>query len=283
MEVSYFDRTARGRLIVTGHDRKDLLHRLATHDVLSLGPGKGRAVCFCTLKGRLIDWTLLLDRGGDLLLLTANPERLAGHILQYTITEDVTVRNYIAVEIVVCGPGARAFVGVDLEPWCHATRRLADVEVLVARIEPLLGEAYAILAPDAMSLRRVLAEVGRALAPADVDAARIRAGIPSWPNEINEEHNPWEAGLDASISLHKGCYVGQEVIARLHTYAKVQRRLRRLRLEAPRAPGEPVTSGGREVGRLTTVAGTEALAYLDIEHAAPEAALDGARILPFER
>jgi len=282
MELAHFDRTARGRLIVGGHDRKDLLHRLATHDLLALSAGQGRAVCFCNAKGRLIDWTVALDRGDDLLLLTGNPERLSGHIQQYTITEDVTVRNYIAVELVVCGPGARGFLEVNLDPWCHTTRRLGEVEVLIARVEPLLGEAYVVLAPDAVALRRVLAERGRALSPEQVDELRIRAGIPAHPAEINEEHNPWEAALDASVSLHKGCYVGQEVIARLKTYDKVQRKLRRLDLDGPRSPGGTVTRDGSEVATLTTVVGARGLAYVDVEHAAPGTALDGARVVPFD-
>ncbi|MHC4547977.1 MAG: CAF17-like 4Fe-4S cluster assembly/insertion protein YgfZ [Planctomycetota bacterium] len=282
MEVAYFDRTARGRLILTGRDRVDLLHRLATNSVLGLTPYHGVATCFCTNKGRMIDWTVILDRGADLLLLSGNPERLSGHIQQYTITEDVTVRNYMAIEIVVCGAGAAGLLGVELEPWAFTDSNYGGVKVQIARIEPLLGEAYAILAPDAVALRRILAERGRSLEESDVDAIRVRQGLPAFPNEINEGHNPWEARLDDSISLTKGCYIGQEVIARLNTYDKVKRRLAGLRLERPMERGDALTKDADQVGSLTTVAGDRALAYLDVELTEPGTALDGARVVAFE-
>jgi folate-binding protein YgfZ len=282
MEVAFFDRTARGRLIVTGRDRVDLIERLATNRVIGVEEGQGVATCFCTAKGRMIDWTVVLNRGDDLLLLSANPERLSGHIQQFTITEDVTVRNYMAIEIVVCGPGAAELLGVRLDPWAFTDTVLGEVKVQVVRVEPLMGEAYAVLAPDAVALRRLLEDRGRRLEPADVDAVRVRQGIPAFPNEINEHHSPWEAGLDDAISLTKGCYIGQEVIARLNTYDKVKRKLVSLRLEGPMESGEEVTREGGGVGFLTTVAEGAALAYVDVELAVPGTALDGATVAAFE-
>ena len=282
MEVAFYDRTARGRLIVTGRDRADLVDRLATNRVIDVGERQGVATCFCTARGRMIDWTVVLNRGNDLLLLSANPERLSGHIQQFTITEDVTVRNYMAIEIVVCGPGAAALLGVQVEPWAYADTILGEVKVQVVRIEPLMGDAYAVLAPDAVALRRLLEDHGRRLEPGDVDEVRVRQGIPAFPGEINERHNPWEAGLDDAISLTKGCYIGQEVIARLNTYEKVQRRLCTLRLEQPMQGGEEVTQDGEGVGFLTTVVAGAALAYVDADLAVPGMALDGATIVAFE-
>ena len=277
MQLGFFDRTTRGRLIVTGRDRKDLLHRLATNSIEGLEPGQGTSCCFCTPKGRMIDWCVVLDRGDDLLVLTANPERLSGHIQQYTITEDVTVRNYMAIEVVVCGAKAKGLLGVDLDPWCFTEVAIAGVKVQAVRIEPLAGDAYSLLAPDAVALRRLLAEQGESLGAPDVERLRIRWGIPAFPNEINENHNPWEAGLAGAISLHKGCYIGQEVIARLNTYDKVKRRLVSLRLARTGLRGEPVIAGGEEVGNLTTVSGDIALAYVATDLPGP---LEGAEIAP---
>ncbi|MBW2415280.1 MAG: hypothetical protein JRG76_12305 [Deltaproteobacteria bacterium] len=282
MDIGFFDRTARGRLIVTGRDRADLVDRLATNRLSGLAAGQGAATCFCTAKGRMIDWTVVLNRGSDLLLLSANPERLSGHIQQFTITEDVTVRNYMAIEIVVCGPGAAGLLGVQLAPWEFTDAFLGEVKVQIVRVEPLMGEAYVVLAPDAVALRRFLEDHGKRLEPRDVDRARVRHGIPTFPNEINERHNPWEARLDDAISLTKGCFVGQEVIARLITYEKVQRKLARLRLERPMAGGEEVTREGEGVGYVTTVSGSGALAYVDVELAVPGTALDSATVVAFE-
>lgn len=280
MDLAFFDRTTRGRLIVTGRDRKDLLHRLATNAIAPLTIGRGTPTCFCTSKGRLIDWTVVLDRGDDLLLLSGNPERLAGHILQFTITEDVTVRNYMAIEIIVCGPGAAEFLGVRLEPWQFTDAALGGVKVQIVRVEPLFGEAYAILAPDAVALRRMLQERGKHLDPAEVEALRVRSGIPAVPNEINEETNPWEVGLDEAISLTKGCYVGQEIIARIHTYKKLRRRIAGLHLEAPVPAGTRLSRGGSEVALVTTVSAERALALVDVECLAPGTVLEGATVVP---
>lgn len=279
MDVAFYDRTGRGRLIVTGRDRLDLLHRLATNSLLDLEPGRGVQTCFCTPKGRLIDWTVVMDRGDDLLILSGNPDRLSGHIQQYTITEDVTVRNYMAIEVVVCGPAAASVLGIELDPWAFLDKDFAGVRIQVVRIEPLMGDAYAVLAPDAVALRSLLAKQGRALLPEEVDELRVEACIPAHPNEINEDHNPWEAGLEDAISLVKGCYIGQEVIARLNTYDKVRRKLVSLRLDRSFEQGAPLLQDGEEVGELTTVVGPRALGYVDVEQAAPGTALDGAFVI----
>jgi len=274
MDVAFYDRAGRSRLIVTGRDRKDLLHRLATNPVAQLQRGCGIVTCFCTSKGRLIDWSVVLDRGDDLLVLTANPERLAGHIQLYTISEDVTVRNYMAIEIVVCGPDAARLLAVDLDPWCFVERDLAGVRIQVARIEPLWTDAYALLAPDAVALRRLLGEEGKVLDPYEVNRLRVEAGIPAFPNEINERHNPWEAGLFESVSLRKGCYIGQEVIARLNTYDKIRRRLARIECARPLEAGDALTVGGEVCGEVTTVAGDRALGYVATASARPGVKLD---------
>jgi folate-binding protein YgfZ len=122
-----------------------------------------------------------------------------------------------------------------------------------------------VLAPDAVALRRLLAEQAKALEPHEIDELRIRSGIPAFPNEINERHNPWEARLDDSLSLTKGCYIGQEVIARLNTYKKVQRRLSGVTLSARVGPGDPLTKEEEVVGEASTVAGSRALAFIDTD------------------
>ncbi len=279
MDAAFFDRTARGRLIITGRDRRDLLHRLCTNDIASLTAGQGRSTCFLNRKGKMIDWTVVLDRGDDLLVLTATPQRIAGHIQGYTIAEDVTVRNYMALEIVVCGPDAAQILGVQLEPWSHINIRLGEVDVLVARIEALWGDAYGILAPDAVALRRRLSQDARPIEPDEVDFLRVKSGIPACPNEVNERYNPWEARLDSAISLEKGCYVGQEVVARLRTYDKVQRRLVGLQLDGAREAGDTLTHGENEVGAITTVAGELALGYVEHGLWEPGTALDGATVV----
>jgi folate-binding protein YgfZ len=280
MHLGFFDRTSRGRLIVTGRDRTDLLHRLSTNVLVGLTSRQGVATCFVSAKGRLIDWTIVLERGDDTLLLAGNADRLSGHIQQYTITEDVTVRNYMAIELIVCGTGAKEILGVDLAPWECTERVLGEVNVQIVRIEPLAGDAYAVLAPDAVALRRMLAGHGTQLDEPAITALRVAAAIPAYPNEINERFNPWEARLAPFISLTKGCYIGKEVVARLNTYEKVQRKLSVLALERAFQEGDVLyADDGSEAGVVTTVAGDRALGYVAVAHLTPGTLLRDATVL----
>ena len=116
------------------------------------------------------------------------------------------------------------------------------------------------------------------LEPHEVDALRVRDGIPAFPNEINEQHNPWEARLDDALSLTKGCYIGQEVVARLNTYKKIRRKLVRLDLQWPMEAGTEIAKEGEVIGRLTTVAGLKALAYVDTDLLEPGTTFDSATV-----
>jgi folate-binding protein YgfZ len=89
-----------------------------------------------------------------------------------------------------------------------------------------------------------------------VEVLRVLAGLPSHPFELNEDHNPWEARLHDAIALDKGCYVGQEVIARLHTYRKVARQLVRIAIAGPvPEPGAAVHAGDEVIGTVTSAVG----------------------------
>jgi folate-binding protein YgfZ len=118
-----------------------------------------------------------------------------------------------------------------------------------------------------------VAEVG----PACVEILRVAAGLPAHPHELNDEHNPWEARLQDTVSLTKGCYVGQEVIARLNTYKKVAKQLVRIAVPGTvPAPGSAVRSGDESIGVVTSAVEIPdgsgrcvALAYVRDEDAVP--------------
>ena len=110
---------------------------------------------------------------------------------------------------------------------------------------------------------------------------RVEQGLPLLGRELTQDYNPWEAGLDLAIHLDKGCYIGQEVIARLDTYDKVKQHLVGLRLSAAELPttGQPLRDGAREVGRITSAVhspslGPIALAYVRRSACAAGTALD---------
>lgn len=266
------DRSDLGRLFVSGRDALDLLHRLTTQDLRSLGPGQGTAAAFVTAKGRLIDWVTLHVLENHLLCLTG-PGRsvaVADYIDRYTFREEVKVqiadRSHGTLGLFGSSARERAarLFGESAadRPLHHPVAvRLGGVAAVLARTFPLAGGGYHLTATTGAmpGLRTAILEGSPGLIEADaacLEVLRIEAGLPAAGRELTEDYNPWEARLHDAISLNKGCYVGQEVIARLNTYKKVARSLVRLRIESgvPAPGARLVRQGDDAIGTLTSVA-----------------------------
>ena len=284
------DRMDLGRLEIIGKDAADLLHRLTTNDVRGLAPGQGTATAFVTNKGRLVDLVILHHLDDRLLCLTG-PGRsavVAATIDRYTFREDVKVRDLERSHGTIGLYGARAseraaaLFGPEAaeRPLHHAKAvGFAGATAILARTFPLGGGGFHLTAEaDALpALRRGILGNSPGLlvaGPECIEALRIEAGLPLAGHELTEEYNPWEARLQDAISLNKGCYVGQEVIARLNTYKKVSRCLVRLEIrDGLPAPGSRIEADGETSGSLTSAAAVPgegrvvALAYLRDEDA----------------
>jgi folate-binding protein YgfZ len=266
-------------LRVTGKDALDLLHRLSTNDLKAIPEGGGAPTVFTTAKGRIVALVTVHRLAGALHLLveTERAEALRDWIDRYTFREEVQVEDRRAshTTLGVCGPRARDLVAAVFPPAAgRGLHGAAEVEVagapaLLVRSFPLAGDAWLLNLPRAAAdaaRARLLAAGGAGLVPASagtVEALRLEAGLPAAGRELTEEHNPWEARLDEAISLSKGCYLGQEVIARLNTYRKVARLLVRLESDesgaaAPGAKALPfpegaeVTAAGQTIGAVTS-------------------------------
>ena len=236
-ETAVYDASRSGRLRMSGEDAIDLLDRLSTNALSDLRPGEGMATVLTTNKGRIIDLLRVLHRGDDLLILTSagTQKRIAEWIDFYTFAEDAAVEDITertAHRVVVGGGAADALceafpnIGGLQSQLSHA----ADGDSLIiradmgerdadGRIEPL--PAYEIITPLDAPAPPIPAS--RTLSEDDMKALRIALGIPSYPNELNEDRNPLEANLKPYINFNKGCYIGQEVVARLNTYGRVRR------------------------------------------------------------
>jgi folate-binding protein YgfZ len=295
------DRSALGRIRVTGKDRLDLLHRLTTNALTALRPGEGALTALLTPKGRIVDLLHACVLEDHLLLVTSDGS--AGKIRDWI--ERFVFREEVRLEPDACGsclgvygraaPGLlQSATGAGqgaLAPGHSRAASLAGREARVVGTHPLGGCGFLILCEDAAAAWRALVEAGATPCGAEaLERLRIAAGVPRLGADLGEDLNPWEAALDAAVRLDKGCYVGQEVVARLRTYQKVQRRLAGIRLDGPGlpAPGARVLAGGAEAGILTSVAcepGTGsvlalALIQVDTDPAAPlEVGMpDGSRI-----
>ena len=272
-EAAAFDMNRYGRLVVSGGDAIDLLNRLSTNDLEKLQPGQGMSSVLTTNKGRIIDLLHVLRRDDDLLVLTSpgTQAKVAEWIDFYTFIEDVSVQDITdkTSERLYMGGDAAALLsdaGYTPDP---ITEDLAHTQtedgVTVARSD--IGElpAYRIIAPADQSLPDFGLDT---LDEADFRALRIEQAVAAYPAEMNEDRNPLEANLKPHINFNKGCYIGQEVVARLNTYDRVQRFMCRLELGDGLVvtPGSSIIVDGNTVGEVTSSAPGIALAFLRKRH-----------------
>ena len=267
--VAVLDRSDAGRLILTGDDALDLLNRLSTNELATLEVGSGAATVLTTNKGRIVDLLHVHRREDGLVVLTSpgNQQRVAEWIDFYTFVEDVTVEDVTreTAMLSLTGLGSTAFLdgltdgqASSLATFGRLSAWISDLAAKVYRSDFLGPPSFDIVVVDEHrdSLFRVLTDVGAIPASADaVEALRVQRGIPTFGKELTEDYNPHEANLVHHVSFSKGCYIGQEVIARLQTYKKVSKYLVGLRWDGEGlAAGSFLIHDGRRVGIVTSVA-----------------------------
>lgn len=260
------------RVRITGKDGRDFLHRLSTNDILRLAPGQGCPTIQLSTRGRILDLLLVLAEDDGLLLLGSEGSTfsIAAHLDQYLFREEVTLEP---LESVAClglygSASPSLLAGLADGDWqglsfCHhRPATIAEVRLEVAGGWPLDGAGFFLLCPAGAAGRVEACLLGQGVRPASsaqIDSWRIEALVPAAGHELSEEFNPWEISLDEAISLDKGCYLGQEIVARLHTYRKVQRRLVGLEVGSSPPPpqGSQLLSGDEVLGEITSAAGGE--------------------------
>jgi len=277
-------RNHEGRVRAVGRDRLDLLHRMSTNDLLSLPAGQVRPTVLTTPIARIIDQLWVLNRGETVLCLTS-PGRatavrrwLAGYIFYNDQVKFVDAGTELG-QLGLYGPWAGTIAealqpGAAGLPENHFLDAAADAptgEQLVLRTRPLAGDGFTIIAPVARLEALWSAALAAGAVPAGEDAyqlLRLEAGQPGNP-ELTEDYIPLEANLWPAVDFHKGCYIGQEIIARMESRGKLARRLAGLRLAAPVAAGAEVRAaeGAAPAGTVTSAGelpglGPVALAYL---------------------
>lgn len=286
----------RGAFALAGPDAAELLHGLVTNEVRALRPGAGCHAALLTPKGKMRADLVVLRIAADELLLDSEPSLaapLAGVLSGYVPFSRSTFADRTAESAVVHleGPEApsvleAAGLPAPGEPFAHALGEAAGIAVRVARVcrAGAPGFDLRVRPADSDAVAALLAARGATPAGADdLEAGRIEAGIPRWGAELDESVLPNEAWLErTAISYTKGCYLGQETVARLKTYGHVNRHLVALILPPGSgvAPGDAVRAGDAVVGKVTSAAESErrggrvALAFVKREHEAPGTRLD---------
>jgi folate-binding protein YgfZ len=255
-ECGVLDRSERGKLLVTGSEAAEYLQGQLTNDIEALEPGEGCYAALLDRKGHMQADMRVLAVSGEKIWVDTEPEALAAarrHLEMYKVGRDADVHDAGAERAIVSliGPRSAELAGSSpLPEHFHEEISLDGIKC------PAVGTALGIdLIPNAEDRARLIALLAEAGAPAVDPAAaeiiRIESGTPRFGSEMDTATMPAEAGIVATaVNFEKGCYIGQETVARLHYKGKPNRHLRGLRLSSPTAPGAALSLGEKEVGRL---------------------------------
>jgi len=256
--LMWADRSARGKLRFTGSQRGWFLHQILTQHYEDIEPGDARAATLLTAHGRMVGYMEVVATE-DALLMHFEPElmdTLPEAIRFYVFSTDVQIEDVTGEMdlLLVAGKGAEGAVG-ELGP-----------SVVIHRTDELGIEAFYVWVPKG-HLSGVAATIGekggRPATEEDLEAIRIANGMPRWGREMDDKTFPQEVAIDErAVHYDKGCYVGQEAMAKIHLRGKVNRRLRTL--EAPEAlqPGDELRDGEDKVGTVTSWVGKTGLGML---------------------
>ncbi|PNW75971.1 hypothetical protein CHLRE_12g552850v5 [Chlamydomonas reinhardtii] len=308
------DQSHWSRLRVSGDDRLTLLHNQSTQDFKALRPGQGADTVFVTATGRCLDLATALVLPSSVMLMVAEGTsdeaargaRPAGAALLERLNKMIFRGDKVAVQdvsertaqISLMGPEAEAVLR-ELAPDALAAvlGAPAGAHVLVGfRGKPVFVVAgsglgpgvpgYTLIADESIGGDVYAAFAAKGAIPMGTDdweAARVLAGRPLRGAELTEEHNPLEAGLYGAVSLNKGCYIGQETLAKLHLRDGVNRQLWGLALSGSTAPGTQITSELSKVGVVTSACQDAegewvGLGYIRSRIEGTQIALEGVRV-----
>lgn len=270
-----FDRSDRMRMRVAGPKAGELVNGMVTSDVASLTPGRGQYSAALTAKGKIVaDPRILLTEDGifvdvcaaaargwrEMVAKYVNP-RVAPYTDVTAETSDLAVAGGNAASVLAAALNVEVTALKSLEPFSHVAGAFDDAKVMVVRTPEISAECYDVICPAfiAASLRSRLLSAGAEEAGKDLwTVLRIEAGRPEWGADMDETTLPQEALLDelGAISFTKGCYIGQEVVARIHFRGHVNKLLRKLRFvtsSLPQRGAAVVDDSGGVVGDVRSI------------------------------
>ncbi len=255
------DRSERGKLALTGADAKSFLQGQVSNDTESLSPGTGCYAAFLTPKGKMLGDLRILDTGEELLLDTerVSLQGLFNMIRRFSIGYAVELHKRTLERglISLIGPGSTAVAGADELPEAEHAHALVEVAGITARaVRTDVGIDLLCDAAETEALLAALAAAGAPVVSADAaECVRIEHGRPRYGIDLDDSVIPQEAGLnDRAVSFTKGCYVGQETVARLFYRGKPNRHLRGVSLSSPAQSGDEIELEGRTVGHIASTA-----------------------------
>ena len=281
------DAQASFRLYMCGADHLDFLHRMTSNDFHNLQIGHGLETVFIEQRARILDLATCY-RGPEATALILSPDSRAAipaWLDRFIFAEalELADRTDETAMFELVGPHAAELV-----------TRVLNADLATFQDHQLLDSQVA----DGLWLGRMAGPGLRAFGPSDVvkdlwqrlaaagaspvgsatwEILRVEQGLPLLGRELTQNYNPWEAGLGRAIHLDKGCYIGQEVIARLDTYDKVKQHLVGLRLSTAKLPptGQPLRDDAREVGHITSAVHSPSLGPIALAYVRRSACAEG--------
>ncbi len=252
------DLSSRGRIKLTGEDRKRLLHAMTTNHVQEMDAGQSLYAFFLNAQGRVLADAVVYCLE-DHLLVSVEPEvkeKVYAHLDKYIIADDVTLEDV---------SGTTAEYSIE-GPLAEGDGKVTATGMPGRRFVTAPGEA-----PEAEA------------APEDVRIVRLETGRPRYGEDITEAHIAHETGQLRAIHFSKGCYLGQEIVERVRSRGHVNKQLRHLRIDAREAPaaGTKIIAAGKEAGEITSAAfspawgAVAALGYLRTGAESGELTLEG--------
>jgi tRNA-modifying protein YgfZ len=265
-ECGLLDRSDRGVLLVSGAEAADYLQGQLTNDVEALGPGEGQYAALLDRKGHMqADMRVLRPGEEQSFPIDTEPVALEAarrHLQMYKIGREAEVEDVSGERAILSliGPRSVEIAGTPALP-ANACEAVAVGGVECVAVGTAGGIDLIAAAAERERLRAALIDAGAVEVSAEAaEILRIERGIPRFGAEMGTETMPAEAGIvEDAVSFTKGCYIGQETVARLHYKGRPNRHLRGLRLSATAAPGAALRLGEKEVGRLGGAAVSPAL------------------------
>jgi folate-binding protein YgfZ len=277
------DLSFRSRICLTGADRVRFLHGQVTNDVKKLRVGEGCYAAITTAKGKM-ESDLNIFALADELLLDFEPgltEKISARLEKFIVADDVQIVNVLPHYglLSVQGPQAEAVVRAlnlfsEIPAAQFSSVKISDAtlgEIYLANNSRLGAGGFDFFVPDnslgAVADKLIAAAKqigGRAVGRTAFETARIENGIPRFGADMDETNIPLECGIEnRAVTYNKGCYIGQEIINRIHSVGHVSRELRGLRLaddlKMPPARGEKLFFNGKEIGHVTSAVKSPAL------------------------
>ncbi len=269
--LHWYDENSHGRMRMNGADSLPLLHRLTTNHMLELQPGRSCQSVLTTPIGRSMDLLTVLNDEPAVWVFTSASQ---GPMVYTHLKKNIFFNDKVVLAPAAQSHRQYALYGERATDWLSAQTGCDCASVpahgalhwndtLLMRIEPLAGEGWRILELiDSANPPLPRTELPQ-LDEATLSLWQLEAGVPAFGSEIGTQYIPLETGLEYAIHTAKGCYVGQEIIARMESRGKRAKTLERITLDAlVETPSPLFTAAGKEAGLVTRVAQSAVLGVI---------------------